>query len=108
MSCTIYLHPDNTLTFSATITNEGVPVNDATVTATLTDMSDVDVTGQSWPITLSYVTDSDGIYSASVTPVSGIVAGTKYKVILDVEGDGGEPIAQWLQYATATIRGCDA
>ena len=56
MSCTISLHPDNSLRFEATLTNpnaDPIYVNDATVVVTVYDDDDVEVTGQSWPLTLA-------------------------------------------------------
>lgn len=37
-------------------------VNDATVTARVKTQGGVDVAGQSWPLTLAYLAESDGIY----------------------------------------------
>ena len=109
MSCIIKLNPGNSIDFEMALTNPEVSpiyVNDATVTATITDASDVDVTGQTWPVTLDYVTGSDGVYKKTIGPVSGIAADTVYKVIFDVTGAGGL-IAQWVHTVTSSVRGCD-
>lgn len=109
MSCLIQLNPNNSINFELTLTNPDVDpvyVNDATVTATITDTSDVNVTGQTWPVTLAYEADSDGEYKKTIEPVSGIVADTDYKVIFDVTGAGGL-IGQWVHEVKSSDRGCD-
>jgi hypothetical protein len=43
-------------------------INNATVTLTLLDaLTEVPVLGQTWPVTLSYVTGSDGTYRATLS-----------------------------------------
>ena len=109
MSCTISLHPDNSLRFEATLTNPNetpIYVNDATVAVTVYDDAGVEVTGQVWPLTLAYEAASDGVYSASVDPITGISAGMKYNVILLATGATGL-VGQWNHKTTATYRGCD-
>lgn len=53
-------------------------LNSATVTMTLKDSSSVDVTGDSWPKTLSYVAASDGLYRATLDESIGITSGERY------------------------------
>lgn len=109
MSCVISLHPDNSLLFEAVLTNQNadpIYVNDATVVVTVYDTDDVEVTGQVWPLTLDYVAASDGIYRAATDPVTGIIAGLRYNIILKATGSDGL-IGQWNHSTVATYRGCD-
>lgn len=53
-------------------------LNAATVTATVVDAEGNQVTGQSWPLTLAYVTGSDGIYRATLAYTVGLVSGARY------------------------------
>lgn len=83
MAITIYLSNDHRLTldglFAAiyggsvqhpTATDEqgnaleGEWVNDATVAVTITDRDGAQVSGETWPLTLAYVTASNGRYQA--------------------------------------------
>ena len=45
---------------------DGSFLNAATVLATLKDCDGDEVSGQSWPLTLVYVTDSDGTYRSKL------------------------------------------
>lgn len=105
MSCSISLHPDNSILFSVTLTNQSVAVNDATVSVTIYDSSDVEVTGQTWPLVLPYVAASSGEYEETTNPISGITANQTYKIVTSVVGaDSLE--GSWTTYSKATIREC--
>ena len=65
----------------------GTYLNSRTVTVTLTDSSGTEVTGQSWPLTLTYVPDSDGEYRATLPYDIGVTGGQTYTA--RVVGDGG-------------------
>ena len=45
----------------------GSLINNATVTVTVYNEAGVEVTGETWPVSLSYVAASDGIYTATLT-----------------------------------------
>ena len=99
MSCNVNIHPDNSIKFKLVLRNPDASpkyVNDATVTATITNLNDENVEGQSWPVALGYVSGSNGIYKETITPVSGIEEGAKYKVKFDATGTGGI-IGHWEQ-----------
>ncbi|MBW1672139.1 MAG: hypothetical protein JRJ45_00585 [Deltaproteobacteria bacterium] len=107
MSFVLALHPDNSLSFQAIITNplvDPIYVNDATVTVTVYDSADAEVVGETWPLTLAYVTDSDGEYAKTVNPISGITAGEIYKVVLLVLG-ADSLAGRWEGVVAATVRG---
>jgi hypothetical protein len=64
-------------------------VNSATVTFTLYDSTDTEVTGQSWPATMSYVTASDGKYRATINNTLPLVVGSRYYASVDVDAGSG-------------------
>jgi hypothetical protein len=63
-------------------------LNAATVAVTLKDAADVDVTGESWPKTLNYVTASNGLYRATLSDAIGIIPGDDYKAIVTADSAG--------------------
>ncbi len=83
----------------------GAFLNAATVTATLVDSGGVNVTGQSWPLALDYVSDSDGIYRGTITdlavfslfsPPSAVARTQGFNYIAKVTADGGSDLlAYW-------------
>jgi len=66
----------------------GEPINSATVTCTLTEAGGGSVTGVTWPVTLAYVADSDGVYRGTLPYNLSLAAGTKYLLRLDVNASG--------------------
>jgi hypothetical protein len=67
----------------------GESINDATVTCTLYDAEDAEVTGQSWPLSLTYVTSSAGVYRATLPYGIGIVPASGYTLQVDVDAGAG-------------------
>ena len=107
MSCIIRLHPDNSLTVSAILTNpKNTPpyINDAnTVEITIYDMAGNEIPDKPWPLALLYVDGSEGLYQAIVTPLTTIKVGKQYKIILDALGSDGVT-GQWEFHSKATLR----
>lgn len=67
----------------------GSPINDATVTVTLKDREDNLVTGESWPVTLTYVTDSEGDYKGAFSADVDVEKNKEYTAhIVAVAPDG--------------------
>lgn len=64
-------------------------INDAAVAVTLTDSSGTEVTGTSWPLTMSYVTSSDGIYRATLADTLSLTAGSTYTATISANGGAG-------------------
>lgn len=85
-------------------TSAGTYINDATVTATIYESDGTtEVTGETWPVTLDYVSGSNGNYLGAVSADSIIVACTKYKIkvlAVDTFSNKGE----WEQFAIAQVR----
>lgn len=81
----------------------GAFLNAATVTATLVDAQGSEVGGQSWPVTLAYVTDSDGIYRGTLSYAMSLTATSRYTA--QVTADGGAGLrASWDVPCTARTR----
>ncbi len=78
-------------------------VNDATVLVTLTDTAGVEVVGQSWPVTLTYVTASDGNYRAVLEDGLVLLSGRKYTAVITADA-GGDLLGKWTVKPTAKIR----
>lgn len=89
------LSPDNSTSITHTVTNplvDPVYVNDATVTVTIyvgEESGGVELSGESWPVVLPYVSGSDGEYSKSFEPFGSLVIGQMYSVVIKAEGADG-------------------
>ena len=59
---------------------EGEYLNSATVTATVRDLAGNEITGVSWPITLTYVASSNGRYQATVDAAASVTENSQYYV----------------------------
>lgn len=93
---TIYL--DNTSTIKLTGLQSSVDnsyVNDATVTATLYESDEVtEVTGETWPITLSYIASSNGNYSGSFSADVNVTEFGTYKAVVTAVATDGSKFTQ--------------
>lgn len=81
------------------------PVNDAAVKVTIKDNKGVNITDETWPYTLPYVTASSGEYSYTFEPFTSLSAGQQYTIIIDVVGADGL-IDQCITKSMATIKNC--
>lgn len=63
-------------------------INDATVACTLKDSGGNNVTGQSWPLTLSYVASSNGKYRGLLDNALVLTARKMYTAHITVVGGG--------------------
>jgi len=82
------LSPDNSSVIEHQVTNPlAVPifVNDAAVTVTILDNTSTEIPDEAWPVTLPFVSGSDGIYRKSFDPFN-LVVGEIYTVIINVVG----------------------
>jgi hypothetical protein len=68
----------------------GSYLNAATTTCTLKTAAGVNVTGQSWPLTMTYVASSDGVYRATLPYTLGIAASARYTLHLDIDAGAGK------------------
>ena len=60
-------------------------INNATVTCTLKDANGVNVVGQSWPLTLVYVSGSNGLYRGILEEELVLVGQAPYFAHIDVD-----------------------
>ncbi len=77
----INFHPNNSTQVKLTI-----PVNDATVSLTVTDINGVEL-GTGWPVTLNYIDGSDGMYRLTLEPLNNQELGKIYSFKFDVAYD---------------------
>lgn len=105
MSLLIYVDNDNLLTVDGVRdVSDGSFINTATVTATLKDADGVDVVGQVFPTTLTYVAASDGKYQGTLEDTLALTANDKYTLCVDIDGGAGL-IAHFEIPVKALIRG---
>ena len=107
MPLTLYLSNDNVLELTGlinTVTN--TYLNSATVTVTLVDNADVEVSGETWPLTMTYVAASDGKYRATLTDSLSIIGGTRYTAKIAADSGAGLK-GYWECRVVAEIRKCN-
>lgn len=93
MSETIYIDSDNLVTVDALYDNAAAAyVNDATVTMTLKDRAGTEVSGETWPVTLSYVSGSNGKYQGTLSDTLTLSRGKTYEVTISVNGGAGKAL----------------
>lgn len=71
-------------------------LNSATVTVSLADNDGQPVDGNAWPLPLQYVTDSDGVYRATLADTLDLTTNTRYVAELIVDAGPGLR-AKWLR-----------
>ena len=97
----------NMLTLSGlTSEDEAAVINNATVTVTVKDESDTAVSGETWPVTMDYITDSQGNYRAMISSTVEFEVGGKYTAVIDVDASDTsiERVAHWEFPFTAQVR----
>ncbi len=83
----------------------GAFINNATVTAKVVDRNGVDVAGQSWPVTLTYVSSSDGVYRGTLSDSMSLARFDLYTV--QVTASAGAGLQQyWECEGSAQVAGC--
>ena len=92
MTCSvIYINTDTMFTVTGVYNEQSKSyVNDAVVTLTLLDDAGDEITGMTWPATMSYVASSDGDYERNIVEGIGAVAGTTGTAVVHIVGDGLE------------------
>jgi hypothetical protein len=75
----IYISSDNVIeAVDQYDTVAGTYLNSATFTVTIKDISGASVSGVTWPVTMNYVSASNGKYRAVIDKTLAIVAGVTY------------------------------
>lgn len=77
-------------------------IDDAVVEATLTDTDGNDVTGENWPVTLDYISNSNGEYSYILPATIEITENELY--YMTVVATSGDNVAQWRKQVRALNR----
>ncbi len=86
---TAYLDSDNVITVSGLQnTIDDTYENTATVQVTLQDANGNEVAGDTWPLTMNYVSASNGIYRATLLDTLSVVEGNYVAVITANAGVG--------------------
>ena len=83
--------------------SSGSFMNDATVTCVLKDSEDATVTGQTFPLSLVYVPDSNGNYSAVLEDTLALTTGGTYTATVTVVSSSGIN-AEWQLPIIAQVR----
>lgn len=80
-------------------------IDDAIVTLTVKDADGNAVSGQTWPLALGYVDDSDGVYRGIIEDDVAFVAGTTYYAHINANA-GANRKGHWeASFAAKTRRG---
>ena len=87
---TLYVGSNNVIELrSLTNAVTGAEINDATVTAVITDLLDVELPGQVWPLSM-VPTGTDGTYQGTLEASIAISNGKQYKGTVTAISDGIE------------------
>lgn len=78
-------------------------LNTATVQVTLKDATGTNVTGDTWPKTLAYVTASSGIYRATLLYSLGLTADSRYTATVTADAGAGLR-AEWNLDCVCRVR----
>lgn len=99
---TLFIDNDMRLTLDELRDPDGAYINTATVTVTLLDFSGEEVDGETWPVSLDYVADSDGKYQGILDDAIELENGEIYTLAVDaVDGDSK---GHWELAVKATTR----
>jgi hypothetical protein len=82
MSCSLIVEQGNPPVLQVVLSNAltGLPINTAAVIATLKDAGGAEVPGETWPVTLTYITASAGVYRRQLGANVQLEIGQKYTV----------------------------
>lgn len=78
-------------------------INSAAVTVTLYDEDDVEVAGQVWPTTMSYIASSNGNYRCVLDDALELTPGAFYTAVVSVDAGSGLK-AKWELKCQCQIR----
>lgn len=102
MANTLIISAGNAPVLQTTVNDSitGLPINDALVEATITDPAGNALSGTSWPIQLTYVPTSPGVYRYQFDAALPVVAGQGYKARFTIDKDGTELTLEYDVYVT--------
>jgi len=105
VSINILLSGDNDNVLQLTGLKNGIDaqfINDATVTATLNDTDGTEISGMTWPATMTYVSGSEGTYQLLLDSTLNLQKNTLYTVHVHVISGG--LTGHWTQHIRAASR----
>lgn len=92
----IYIESDNELTVSSLRnTSDGSFINDASVVVTLFDAGGGEVGGQVWPLTMGYVSGSDGDYKTTLSDELVLEKNKRYRAKVVADAGAGKKRTWW-------------
>jgi len=106
MALVFTLYAGNTTIFevqSLTHSVDGTPINNATVTVELQDPDGAQVTGETWPLAMSYVSGSNGVYRATLPSTLVVTTGVGYTAIVKAD-DGSGSKGEWAAPVSVKVR----
>ena len=83
--------------------SDGSYMNAATVTVTLLERDGTEVAGDTWPLSMAYVSASDGRYTATLLDTLTLISNKRYQAKVVADGGSGKK-RTWYHGVTA-IRG---
>ena len=105
MSCTLTLYAGNSNVIEVQGLQNSVDStyqNAATVRVTLTDLNGTQLTGETWPKTLAYVSASNGSYRATLSHEVDMEIGQRY--LYDITAEQSGSVARWRGEVKAVCR----
>jgi len=78
-------------------------IDNATVAVTLKDSDGAEVAGESWPLTMSYVADSNGKYRATLVDTLTLVDRARYTATITADAGAGMR-AKWVENLACQLR----
>lgn len=100
----VYIYNDNLIEVTGLMNEEsGEYINDADVSVKIVTLVGAEVGGETWPLVLSYVADSDGNYRATLSDSIAFTRNSAY--VAQVTADGGPGLkAYWEIQVKAVTR----
>ena len=90
MSMTVYVDNTNLIElFRLQSAIDDAYIDDAIVTLTIEDATGTEVSGETWPITLSFVSGSDGDYTGIINYQVGFDTDGAYTAVIDADAGVG-------------------
>ena len=99
----LLLNSDNVLQLKLKNGNDNSDFNTATVYVTLYDTSGTEIPDETWPINMSYVAGSAGLYRATIADTVGLV--DKQLVDAVIEANGGSGLYREFNKRMQVVKG---
>ncbi len=95
---TLFVESDNLITVDEVKnTATDVYITDATVNATLYESDGTtEVSGETWPIVLSYVANTNGRYEGTIEDTVSLVSNVRYRLKIIVDGGTNLKMTIWV------------